>query len=243
MPLRAPNLKLPTYLNQVADVQCRFLLPPKWITTNCNERSTFTSRPTGEDLGKPQPEISQNRRIDADFHPTSSQHSRLGDHHAILVPEFWLRPSSLGPLARLSSSGRPVLRRSLILSDRAGRSDRTRRRNAHLGFHGHDSEHPVAHGNRDAHRHGRFEQHFDRRFRQPASRAKDAIVRDAVAHSCRIRLRPILMTSLATIVGLLPDGVEAGNGQRSLRSARASDHRRTASFRSCSPSSWSQPHI
>ncbi|MGH9357925.1 MAG: efflux RND transporter permease subunit [Terriglobia bacterium] len=29
-------------------------------------------------------------------------------------------------------------------------------------------------------------------------------VRDAVAYSCRIRLRPILMTSLATIVGLLP---------------------------------------
>ncbi len=29
-------------------------------------------------------------------------------------------------------------------------------------------------------------------------------VREAVAHSCRIRLRPILMTSLATIVGLLP---------------------------------------
>jgi len=29
-------------------------------------------------------------------------------------------------------------------------------------------------------------------------------VREAVAHSCRIRLRPILMTSLATVVGLLP---------------------------------------
>jgi HAE1 family hydrophobic/amphiphilic exporter-1 len=29
-------------------------------------------------------------------------------------------------------------------------------------------------------------------------------VREAVALSCRIRLRPILMTSLATIVGLLP---------------------------------------
>ncbi len=27
---------------------------------------------------------------------------------------------------------------------------------------------------------------------------------EAVAHSCRIRLRPILMTSLATVVGLLP---------------------------------------
>ena len=29
-------------------------------------------------------------------------------------------------------------------------------------------------------------------------------VREAVAQACRIRLRPILMTSLATIVGLLP---------------------------------------
>ncbi|MGB6885881.1 MAG: efflux RND transporter permease subunit, partial [Candidatus Acidiferrum sp.] len=37
-------------------------------------------------------------------------------------------------------------------------------------------------------------------------------VRDAVAHSCRIRLRPILMTSLATVVGLLPMALKLETG-------------------------------
>src|SRR5260370_7090457 len=37
-------------------------------------------------------------------------------------------------------------------------------------------------------------------------------VRDAVAHSCRIRLRPILMTSLATTVGLLPMALKLETG-------------------------------
>ena len=35
-------------------------------------------------------------------------------------------------------------------------------------------------------------------------RGEGRTVRDAVTHACRIRLRPILMTSLATVVGLLP---------------------------------------
>jgi multidrug efflux pump subunit AcrB len=37
-------------------------------------------------------------------------------------------------------------------------------------------------------------------------------VRDAVAYSCRIRLRPILMTSLATVVGLLPMALKLETG-------------------------------
>jgi hydrophobic/amphiphilic exporter-1 (mainly G- bacteria), HAE1 family len=44
-------------------------------------------------------------------------------------------------------------------------------------------------------------------------RAEGRPIREAVAHSCRIRLRPILMTSLATVVGLLPMALklEAGS--------------------------------
>jgi multidrug efflux pump subunit AcrB len=35
---------------------------------------------------------------------------------------------------------------------------------------------------------------------------------DAVVNSCRIRLRPILMTSLATVFGLLPMALKLGTG-------------------------------
>ena len=40
-------------------------------------------------------------------------------------------------------------------------------------------------------------------------------VREAVATSCRVRLRPILMTSLATIIGLLPMALKLGEGSES----------------------------
>jgi multidrug efflux pump subunit AcrB len=35
---------------------------------------------------------------------------------------------------------------------------------------------------------------------------------DAVVHACRIRLRPILMTSMATLIGLLPMALKLGTG-------------------------------
>jgi multidrug efflux pump subunit AcrB len=40
-------------------------------------------------------------------------------------------------------------------------------------------------------------------------------VREAVATSCRVRLRPVLMTSLATIIGLIPMAMKMGAGSES----------------------------
>jgi multidrug efflux pump subunit AcrB len=37
-------------------------------------------------------------------------------------------------------------------------------------------------------------------------------VKDAVITACRVRLRPILMTSLATIIGMIPMALKMGTG-------------------------------
>jgi hydrophobic/amphiphilic exporter-1 (mainly G- bacteria), HAE1 family len=43
-------------------------------------------------------------------------------------------------------------------------------------------------------------------------RQEDMPVRDAIVMACRVRLRPILMTSLATIIGMIPMALRMGTG-------------------------------
>ncbi len=45
--------------------------------------------------------------------------------------------------------------------------------------------------------------------------AEGAGIADGIATACRVRLRPILMTSLATIIGLLPMALKLGEGSES----------------------------
>ena len=46
-------------------------------------------------------------------------------------------------------------------------------------------------------------------------RYEGMIVSEAVAVACRVRLRPVLMTSLATIIGLMPMALKLGAGSES----------------------------
>ncbi len=201
MPLRGPGLKLPTYLNQVADVSV--IQSPTEVDHYQLQRSVdIYVAPTGEDIGKPAAAISKiiagvqlpaNLRINLRGLVITMQNSfrsfGIGLILAILLVYLIL-------VAQFSSFIDPFL---IVLAVPTGLvgviltlvfTGTTLNIQSLMGvvmLQGmvvSNSILIVDFAN--------------------VLRGEGHSVREAVAHACRIRLRPILMTSLATVVGLLP---------------------------------------
>ena len=201
MPLRSPNLKMPTYLNQVADVTS--LLTPTEVDHYKLQRTidVYVS-PSGEDTGGPAKAIDKiiagtqlprNIRVDVRglvvTMRTSFLYMGLGLLLAVLlvyliqVAQFasFLDPfliilavptGLIGVILTLALTGTTLNIQSLMGIMML------------QGMVVSNSILIVDFAN--------------------VLRGEGHSVMEAAAHACRIRLRPILMTSLATVVGLLP---------------------------------------
>jgi HAE1 family hydrophobic/amphiphilic exporter-1 len=209
MPLHAPHLKLPTYLNQVADVSLG--LSPTEVDHYQLQRSIDVYvAPSGEDLGRNAQEIS--KIIAATHLPPNI---RINLRGLVVTMQSSFRSFGFGLLlavllaylvlvAQFTSFTDPFL---IILAVPTGligvivtlALTRTTLNIQSLmgvvmlqGMVVSNSILIVDFAN--------------------VLRSEGHSVREAVADSCRIRLRPILMTSLATIVGLLPMALKLETG-------------------------------
>lgn len=209
MPLRAPNLKLPTYLNQVADVS--LTLSPTEVDHYQLQRSIDVYvAPSGEDLGKGAQEVSKiiaatplppNIRVNLRGLVVTMQSSFKSFGfglvlavllaYLVLVAQFTsftdpfliilaVPTGLIGVIVTLALSGTTLNIQSLMGVVML------------QGMVVSNSILIVDFAN--------------------VLRSEGHSVRQAVTDSCRIRLRPILMTSLATIVGLLPMALKLETG-------------------------------
>src|ERR1700686_3968002 len=209
MPLRAPNLKLPTYLNQVADVSLG-VSPTEVDHYQLQRNIDVYVAPSGEDLGREAQEISRiiaatrlppNIRVNLRGLVITMQSSfrSFGFFlllsvllvYLILVAQF---SSFIDPFLILLAvpTGLVGVMLTLAFTDTTLNIQSLMGIVMLTGMVVSNSILIVDFANR--------------------LRVEGRGVRDAVAHSCRIRLRPILMTSLATIVGLLPMALKFENG-------------------------------
>src|SRR6202161_1096755 len=201
MPLHSPKLTMPTYLNQVADI-VSIETPTEVDHYQLRRTLAVYVAPTGEDIGGPQREISRiishtqlppNTRVDVRGLVLTMQSSfksfGLGLFLAVLLVYLIL-------VAQFSSFVDPFL---IVLAVPTGLigvvltlalTGTTLNIQSLMGvvmLQGmvvSNSILIVDFAN--------------------VLRGQGHGLREAVVHSCRIRLRPILMTSLATVVGLLP---------------------------------------
>jgi len=209
MPLRAPSLKLPTYLNQVADVT-PILSPTEVDHYQLQRTFDVYVAPLGEDLGKPSKEISKivadtqippNLRVNIRglVNTMNSSFRSFGFGlllsvllvYLVLVAQF---ASFIDPFLIILAvpTGLVGVMLTLAFTDTTLNIQSLMGIVMLTGMVVSNSILIVDFANR--------------------LRAEGRSVRDAVAHSCRIRLRPILMTSLATIVGLLPMALKLETG-------------------------------
>jgi multidrug efflux pump subunit AcrB len=201
MPLRSPNLKLPTYLNQVAEVT-PMLTPTEVDHYQLQRTIDVYVAPSGEDIGNPRKAIGKiidDTKLPANIRVNvrglvvamQSSFSRFGLGlllsillvYLILVAQFasFIDPflivlaiptGLVGVILMLAFTGTTLNIQSLMGVVML------------QGMVVSNSILIVDFAN--------------------VLRAEGHGVIEAVAHACRIRLRPILMTSLATVVGLLP---------------------------------------
>jgi hydrophobic/amphiphilic exporter-1 (mainly G- bacteria), HAE1 family len=209
MPLHAPGIKFPTYLNQVADIK-PILTPTEMDHYQLERVMDLYVTPKGEDLGRPVKEIS--KLIAQTQHPSAI---RVNVRGLVTTMQSSFKSFGIGLLlsvllvyiilvAQFSSFIDPFL---IVLAVPTGLigvifalafTDTTLNIQSLMGIVMltgmvvSNSILIVDFANR--------------------ARTERPDVRKAVAEACRVRLRPILMTSLATIVGLLPMALKLETG-------------------------------
>jgi len=201
MPLRSPNLKMPTYLNQVADIKP--LLTPTEVDHYQLQRAIdIYVAPTGEDLGGPQKAVS--RILD---HTNLPPNIRVNVRGLVVTMNSSFKRFSLGLLlaillvylilvAQFASFIDPFL---IVLAIPTGLVGVL----LTLAFTGTTLNIQSLMGVVMLQGMVVSNSILIVDFANVLRGEGHGVV-EAVAHACRIRLRPILMTSLATVVGLLP---------------------------------------
>jgi HAE1 family hydrophobic/amphiphilic exporter-1 len=209
MPLRASGLQTPTYLNQVADIT-PILTPTEVDHYQLQRTIDVYVAPTGEDLSAPDKEVQKivagtqlppNIRVNIRGLVATMQASFRSFGIGLLLSVLLVY---LVLVAQFSSFIDPFL---IILAVPTGLvgvmltlafTDTTLNIQSLMG---------IVMLTGMAVSNSILIVDFANRLR-----AEGRGLRESVSHSCRIRLRPILMTSLATVVGLLPMALKLESG-------------------------------